>query len=132
MSEMKNVYYGGKLLGSTLNMLERDPHGLDPHQPGAKLDAGKPRLGLVLGDFARALVEVGRVGTYGAEKYSPRGWLEVPGGEARYLDALYRHLLADARCEGFDQGSGLLHLAQAAWNCLAVLELRLRDRESPG
>lgn len=131
MSELKNVYYGGKPLGSTLNTLERDPHGRDPHEPGAKLDAGKPRLGLVLGDFARALAEVGKVGTYGAEKYSPAGWLEVPDGKARYLDALYRHLLDDAICP-VDKATGLPHLAQAAWNCLAALELRLRDRESPG
>ena len=108
--------------------IESDPHGKGPHEPGAKLDSGKPRLGLVLGDFARALAEVGKVGTYGAEKYSPRGWLEVPGGEVRYLDALYRHLLADARGEDLDPDSGLLHLAQVAWNCLAVLELRLRVR----
>lgn len=124
MSEPRNVYYGGKLL-------EADPHGRDPHEPGAKLDAGKPRLGLVLGDFARALAEVGKVGTYGAEKYSPRGWLEVPDGEARYLDALYRHLLDDS-IRPVDEVTGLLHLAQACWNGLAVLELRLRDRESPG
>lgn len=127
MSEPKNVYYGGKPLGSTLNTLERDPHGRDPHEPGAKLDAGKPRLGLVLGDFARALAEVGKVGTYGAEKYSPGGWLEVPDGKARYLDALYRHLLADARCEGFDPDSGVSHLSHACWNMLALLELRIRS-----
>lgn len=117
---LRRVYYGGKLLE-----VERDPHGMDPHEPGAKLDAGKLRLGLVLGGFAEALTEVGRVGTYGAEKYSPNGWKSVENGEERYLDALYRHLLADAQCEESDPDSGLLHLSHACWNMLALLELRI-------
>lgn len=35
-------------------MTELDPHGTPPNEPGAKLDAGKTRAGLVLGGFARA------------------------------------------------------------------------------
>lgn len=49
-------------------MIEADPNGKKPNEVGAKLDAGKNRLGLVLGGFARALQEIGRVGTYGANK----------------------------------------------------------------
>lgn len=104
---------------------ESDPKGFDPHQPGAKLDAGKVRMGLVMRGFARALFEVGRVGTYGAGKYSPNGWLEVENGEERYMDAGLRHLIDDA-IEEIDKDTNLWHLAQAAWNLLAVLELRLR------
>jgi len=74
---------------------ERDPHGADPHTPGAKLDAGKTRAGLVLGDFARALEQVSRVGTFGAQKYTDHGWLSVPGGVGRYTDAMLRHWLAE-------------------------------------
>lgn len=108
--------------------VEADPHGLDPHQPGAKLDAGKVRMGLVMRGFARALFEVGRVGTYGAEKYSPNGWMEVENGQERYMDAAYRHLAED-ELNLVDTGTTLFHLAQAAWNLLAVLELRLREME---
>jgi hypothetical protein len=43
--------------------MEREPVGLGQHVPGAKLDAGKNRLGLVLLGFVEA---VGAVGTYGA------------------------------------------------------------------
>lgn len=108
--------------------VETDPNGLDPHQPGAKLDAGKVRMGLVMRGFARALFEVGRVGTYGAGKYSPNGWMEVENGEERYMDAGLRHLVDDA-VEEIDKDTDLRHLAQAAWNLLAVLELRLRELE---
>lgn len=110
-------------------MTETDPTGRDRHAPGAKLDAGKVRLGLVLHDFARALTAVGEVGTFGATKYSAHGWLSVPEGAERYTDAMYRHLFAEARGETHDPDSGLAHAAHAAWNALARLELALIEKE---
>lgn len=110
-------------------MEEHDPYGLSAHTPGAKLDAGKPRLGMVLLNFARALREVGKVGTYGAEKYTDSGWLRVQDGEARYTDAMFRHYLDEGTGERYDPASGLLHAACGAWNALARLELMLRDIE---
>lgn len=111
-------------------MEERDPNGIAPDQVGAKLDAGKSRMSLVIHGFARALKLVGEVGTYGAEKYSPNGWELVPNGVERYCDALYRHMLDYAISESADRGSGLPHLAHAAWNALAVLELWERACEA--
>jgi len=119
-----------KTLSSLLDMTqpstEKDPLGLDQHEPGAKLDAGKIRAGLVVGGFANALLEVGKVGTYGANKYTPNGWRSVPEGFDRYTDAMYRHLLYEAT-EDFDPESELLHAAHAAWNALARLELLLQE-----
>ena len=106
---------------------ERDPLGKHQHETGAKLDAGKVRLGLVLGAFSNALVEVGKVGTYGAQKYTDNGWLDVPKGKARYTDALLRHIFAEAN-ESHDPDTNLHHAAHAAWNALARLELILRKR----
>lgn len=103
---------------------EKDPNGIDQHSPGAKLDDGKPLAGL-LGDFSLALMAVVDVGTYGAKKYSRGGWQSVPEGQQRYTDAMWRHMLAENRGE-LDE-SGLLHMAHAAWNALARLELKLRD-----
>lgn len=110
-------------------MSERDPHGMDPHAPGAKLDEGKVKAGL-LKLFSRALVEVARVGTFGAAKYTRGGWQHVPNGEERYEDAQWRHLLAEIQ-EPNDPDSGLPHLAHQAWNALARLELVLRNAETP-
>lgn len=104
---------------------EKDPNGLNQHAPGAKLDAGKVRAGLMHEGFARALLEVAKVTTYGAAKYTPNGWAVVPDGLARYNDALHRHLLAESR-EMYDRDTDLLHAAHAAWNALARLELLLR------
>lgn len=109
-------------------MMEHDPHGTDPHAPGAKLDAGKPRAWLMASGFSRALAEVAGVTTKGVEKYTPRGWESVPDGSERYMDAAFRHLLALGRGEERDADTGCLHKAQAAWNLLASLELDARAR----
>lgn len=106
--------------------MENDPNGFGPHTAGAKLDAGKNRLGLVLLGFARALEQVGRVGTHGATKYTDDGWVSVPDGERRYTDAMLRHLLREATGEEIDPDTGLHHAAQVCWNALARLELTLR------
>jgi hypothetical protein len=100
----------------------------DQHAPGTKLDAGKPRVGLVLDDFHRAVLAIAEVGTYGAVKYSEHGWLSVPNGEDRYEDAMLRHWLA-ASSEERDTESGLHHLSHMAWNALAMLELYLTRKE---
>lgn len=111
---------------------EIDPNGKSAHEPGAKLDAGKPMVSLVLGGFARALLEVSKVGTFGARKYTPNGWMTVPNGIERYADAGMRHNLYRAMGETHDPDSKLLHLAHEAWNKLAELELLLRAEQEAG
>ena len=108
---------------------EADPNGVSQHEPGAKLDAGKPRVGLVLGDFAKALLEVSRVGTIGVKKYSKHGWRQVDEGFDRYTDAMLRHWLAEAGGETFDKDTKMLHAAQLAWNALARLEFLLEAND---
>ena len=103
-----------------------DPTGKHQHEPGAKLDQGKVRLGLVISGFSRALGEVGRVGTFGARKYTDNGWMKVENGIERYTDAMYRHLFAEASGEEIDPETYIRHAAHAAWNALARLDLMLR------
>lgn len=109
--------------------IETDPTGKQPHEAGAKLDAGKPLAALVLGDFARALLAVSEVGTFGARKYTASGWIEVPNGIPRYDDAMIRHWLREHAGETHDKESGALHATCTAWNALARLELILREEE---
>lgn len=104
---------------------ERDPHGLASDEPGAKLDAGKLRVDLVLDGFSLALTEVTKVATHGANKYSEGGWQHVEQGEQCYRAAAGRHRLKRVR-ETHDPDSHILHLAHEAWNVLAELELVLR------
>lgn len=105
-------------------MTEADPNGLKSNDPGAKLDQGKPMASL-LKQFGLALLEVSKVSTFGANKYSIGGWQSVDNGVQRYDDAMMRHWLKE-HLEEIDNDSGLMHQAQVAWNALARLELILR------
>ena len=111
------------------NYVESDPTDRAANAPGAKLDAGKPRPSLVIEGMARAIMAVSKVATFGANKYSDGGWVDVPNGEARYADAGYRHVLKRAMGEEVDKDSEELHLAHEAWNALAKLDLFLRNKE---
>ncbi len=111
--------------------IEVDPNGRDAKQGGAKLDAGKPAAWRGLLDyFPRACLAVADVSTRGAKKYSWKGWETVEDGEARYADALVRHILKESIDGLYDIGPGglndVLHASQIAWNALARLELLLR------
>lgn len=106
---------------------ETDPHGLDAHTPGAKLDEGKTMAG-ILADFSLALQEVAKVGSDGAIKYTRGGWQQVSNGVERYDNAFWRHLL-DSRHERIDPTSGHPHKAHMIWNALAALELELRTEK---
>lgn len=98
-------------------------------EKGIKLDNNKPRMDLVLGEFTRALEEVGNVGTFGANKYTDKGWIEVDNGIEKYLSAMLRHYMKFRRGKQKDDESGLSHLSHMAWNALAVLELYMRTKE---
>lgn len=115
-----------------MNNVEQDPFGTNPNEPGAKLDSGKNRVWLFLAGFSRALNEVSEVTTKGAEKYTPNGWVNVPNGQERYMDAFGRHLIKYGSGEVYDTGpggTGCHHKAQMIWNLLASLELELRENE---
>jgi hypothetical protein len=105
--------------------LQQDPNGLPASAPGAKLDGTKVMAELTLDGFARALMAVAEVSTYGANKYSPGGWQHVTDGQTRYRRAGDRHRLTRGY-ELRDPESQMLHLAHEAWNRLAELELYLR------
>lgn len=123
-------------------MSEVDPNGKNPHEPGAKLDAGKPPvLRGVIQYFPLALKAVALVSLFGANKYAWKGWESVPDGVNRYGDALVRHLTDEQ--SGVIPGADMkllemlysicaptpeiMHSAQAAWNALAKLELMIRE-----
>jgi hypothetical protein len=111
------------------NIKEFDPDGLELSEPGAKLDLGKIKAGL-LEDFSRALWAVAEVATFGCEVkgYAEGGWQHVGDGINRYKHAKWRHLLK-RKWELLDDESKLDHLKHQAWNALAELELFLRKEE---
>lgn len=73
----------------------------------------------------RALKELAKVSGFGAEKYAAFNFLK--GYEwSLSFDALERHLLEFWDGEDTDEESGRLHIAHAAWHCLALTSFTLR------
>lgn len=124
---MTNGYWDG----SPIIINEQDPNGKQPHEPGAKLDAGKSpvRRGL-LEYFPRACMAVAEVSEYGAKKYVWKGWEMVPDGIDRYGDAEVRHICKAAIEGKFDPETKKLHAIHEAWNAMARAELILKDLEN--
>lgn len=86
----------------------------------AKQDSGKPQLRLVPTEIVNAIA---RVREYGCEKYhDPENWKRVE--KERYIDAMYRHLLAYIDDNGgVDAESGLPHLWHLACNVAFLIEI---------
>lgn len=118
--------------GEYMPIQDIDPTGKSAQDSGAKLDAGKNRMGLVLGDFAEALAMVSKIGTVGANKYSDHGWVNVPNGVERYTDAMLRHYFEEASGKMLDSeltemaNEDILHAGCVAWNALARLNLIIK------
>lgn len=111
-------------------LTETDPDGKKQHEPGAKLDLGKPAVYQgAINYFPRAIEAIAKVSTAGARKYTWKGWETVSNGYNRYSDALGRHLLAESCGEEIDPSTGFYHAAHAAWNALARLELLLQGKK---
>lgn len=86
----------------------------------AKADAGKPRLSLVP---TQIIYDIARVREYGDKKYgSTDNWKAVEA--QRYVDAMFRHLLAFvADPDGRDEESGLHHLWHLECNAAFLSEM---------
>jgi hypothetical protein len=84
---------------------------------GRKFDGGKLQYGLLPPLALKATVEIL---TFGAEKYEPDNWKNVPDSKRRYFDAMQRHLWAWKEGEQDDPETGKNHLAHAMC-CLMFL-----------
>lgn len=121
-------YYtaNGHALDCAINLTEIDS---EVKPLGAKYDAGKPRVDLLIDGCPLALEAISQVLTFGAKKYADHNWQHVPDGEKRYKAAMMRHVLASSRGEKTDSETGLSHLAHAACCILFMLELELKKDE---
>ena len=95
----------------------QEDRGADKDQ-SAKADKGKLELSLVNPELVKAVAEVRM---YGTEKYGDsENWRKVE--PKRYVDALYRHLLAYIEGNEVDEESGLSHLSHMACNISFLLD----------
>lgn len=89
-----------------------------------RFNEGKAELGYIL-DFNRALDAVAKVCSQGAVKYKPRNWKAGGKPDKEYIESCLRHLRDWANVGQYDPDIGTLHIANAAWNLLALLELNI-------
>lgn len=67
--------------------------------------------------------DIVKVYTEGAKKYAPNSWQNLENGYERYKAALFRHLLEYEKGHEYDEETGCRHLAQVAWNAIAMLHI---------
>ena len=91
---------------------------------GKKWDGEKPKLHLLP---PKAILEVGKVLTYGAEKYDEENWRKLDNLQDRYTSAALRHLFAHIDGEETDEETQLSHLAHAMCSLLFKLEIELEN-----
>lgn len=84
---------------------------------GLRFNEGKIRYDL-MEPFATQ--ELARVFTEGAKKYAEHNWLKGMKW-SKVLASLKRHIAAFESGEDFDSETGCYHMAQAAWNALAIV-----------
>ena len=74
---------------------------------GRKYDGDKAKLYLLP---PKSILEVGKVLTYGAEKYDAENWRKVDDLQNRYTSAALRHIFAHMDGELEDEELSLIHI----------------------
>ena len=94
---------------------------------GIKYDSAKPKMNLLP---PKAIVEVAKVLTFGAEQYDAENWRKLDDLQNRYTAGALRHIFAHMDGEKLDPETGLSHMAHALCCLLFKLEIELEDGES--
>jgi len=94
---------------------------------GIKYDSAKPKMNLLP---PKAIVEVAKVLTFGAQKYDAENWRKLDDLQNRYTAGALRHIFAHMDGEKLDPETGLSHMAHALCCLLFKLEIELEDGES--
>ena len=91
---------------------------------GVKYDSEKPRMHLLP---PKAITEVAKVLTFGAQKYDEDNWRKLDDLQNRYTSGALRHIFAHMDGEQLDPESGISHLAHALCCLLFKLEIELEQ-----
>jgi len=94
---------------------------------GIKYDSAKPKMNLLP---PKAILEVAKVLTFGAEKYDAENWRKLDDLQSRYTAGALRHIFAHMDGEKLDPETNLSHLAHAMCCLLFKLEIELEDAKS--
>lgn len=93
-------------------------------QQGIRKNKGKPRVSLI---FSDALMEVAKVGTFGARKYNDHNWRKGMNWSFM-MDAGLRHAIRYNNGKRIDDETELSNLAHICWNFLALLDYEINNQ----
>jgi len=93
---------------------------------GKKFDSDKPRMDLLP---PKAILEVAKVLSFGAQKYDPENWRLLDNLQSRYTAGALRHIFAHMNGEKDDPESNISHLAHALCCLLFKLEIELENAQ---
>ena len=91
---------------------------------GRKFDSEKPKMYLLP---PKAIVEVSKVLTVGAQKYDEENWRKLDNLQDRYSGGALRHIFAHLDGEILDPETKHSHLAHAICCLLFKLEIELEE-----
>lgn len=76
------------------------------------------------------LEKIAEVYTAGAAKYGDHNWENLENGYERYKGAMLRHLTEVEKGNTIDEDTGCLHIAQVAWNAIAMVHFKLKEYDT--
>lgn len=89
-----------------------------------RYNTGKPELHYLF-TLPKAAIAITRVFEQGATKYEQYNYLKGNKPDVEYIDAALRHIERHLDGEIYDPDIGTLHIANAAWNLMALLHLNM-------
>lgn len=92
---------------------------------GVKYDGEKPKMHLLP---PKAIIEVAKVLTFGANKYDEENWKKLEDLQSRYTSGALRHIFAHMDGEDLDSESNVSHVAHAICCLLFKLEIELEQK----
>lgn len=92
-----------------------------------RFNAGKPEMHYFMFLYPFCAEALGWVQARGADKYGYGNWTLGGKPDREYLDAFGRHMAAWTNGVDYDEDTGSLHLAQALWNLMNLIERNYSD-----
>lgn len=129
----------GRVCGAEVDVTASGDGMIEPVRCSCHEEARKASTGKCKGYHLLpwdALEELARVYEYGAKKYAPNSWRDVPNAIEEYTNAMFRHIRAVSEGRVWDEEAAALgfkirHQSMVLWNAAAVTALtQKRDNVS--
>lgn len=109
-----------------LAMRAGEPPMTEARAMAMRYNEGKPQMSYLF-HYPHAMEALVKVLEQGAIKYEAMNWKKGNKPDGEYLDAAGRHIFKHVNEGVHDEDIGVIHLAQAVWNLMTLIELNMQD-----